>query len=242
MSERNAALPGALIEALGADREREVDALVRECAATLGPVEAWPAAPPGYPRSLALCILDSIYSTGSHYTSVRRVVQRYRDAYGELDGAAQLLERVELAGGARLWAREVLVNRKPASTRPGAPMKAEVVEQAACLLVGLGIDSVEDLRLQVRGRPLDNPVLEGWEELPSQSSGVTYNYLLILAGLPSVKADRMVTRFLARAVGRPVKGGEAVRLVAATAGRLGVDIRRLDHVIWRAESNRAMEE
>jgi len=36
-------------------------------------------APDGYPDSLALCIIDSIYSTGARYSSVVNVVGRYRD-------------------------------------------------------------------------------------------------------------------------------------------------------------------
>src|SRR5699024_12178931 len=32
----------------------------------------------GYPTSLALCILDAIYSTGSHPAAVNNVVDRYR--------------------------------------------------------------------------------------------------------------------------------------------------------------------
>ncbi len=61
----------------------------------------------------------------------------------------------------------------------------------------LGIDTVPDLRSKVEDSPLDNDVIRKWKRLPSQSSGVTYNYLLILAGMPSVKPDHMILRFLA---------------------------------------------
>ena len=39
----------------------------------------------GYPHSLALCITDSIFSTGSHYNSVINVVNEYR-AYRRAEG------------------------------------------------------------------------------------------------------------------------------------------------------------
>ncbi len=55
---------------------------------------------PGGPRgSLALCIIEAIYSTGSRYTSVTNVVDRYRAGGGSADGAAALLHFIDTAGG-----------------------------------------------------------------------------------------------------------------------------------------------
>jgi hypothetical protein len=44
----------------------------------LGDANLW-FTPDGYPDSLALCIVDSIYSTGARYSSVVNVVGRYRE-------------------------------------------------------------------------------------------------------------------------------------------------------------------
>lgn len=144
-----------------------------------------------------MCLIDSIYSTGSHYRSVVNVVNRYRAAHGHNDGAAALLQSMAAAGGARGWAETVADNLKPAHTKPGALLKAEVIQQAAQLMVDHDIDTVEDLVAMVRASPTDNPIHNAWKRLPSQRSGVTYSYLLLLAGLPSVKPDRMVLRFFA---------------------------------------------
>ncbi|MBA8795854.1 hypothetical protein FHX74_003495 [Friedmanniella endophytica] len=217
----------------------DVTALVSYCEQHLGDPHVWEA-PPGYPDSLALCIIDSVYSTGSHYASVVKVVDRYREKRGSADGARGLLESIDAVGGPQAWAREVAGNVKPANTRPGAPLKAEVVQQAAQLMTGLAIDTVQDLVAVVRPSPTDNPVHTGWKRLPSQSSGVTYNYLLILAGLPSVKPDRMVLRFLGDTLGRSITRDDAVALVTATADHLGVSARVLDHVVWRAASGREL--
>ncbi|MDN5698724.1 MAG: hypothetical protein L0G85_00230 [Kocuria sp.] len=217
----------------------EVDALVSYCRSNLGEKDLW-ITPEGYPNSLALCIIDSIYSTGSHYTSVVNVINRYRAAHGQRDGAAALLESISAAGGARAWANSVAGNLKPAHTKPGAPLKAEVIGQAAALMLKHGIDTVEDLVLAVETSPQGNPVHDAWKKLPSQGSGVTYSYLLLLAGLPSVKPDRMVLRFLERALGTgvPMTTDRAFELVMAAADRLEVSPRTLDHVIWRAASGR----
>ena len=65
---------------------------------------------------------------------------------------------------------------------------------------------------------------------------------MLLAGLPSVKPDRMVLRFLELAIGTDVTltGDRAIELVKAAANSLDVSPRTLDHVIWRAASGREL--
>lgn len=221
--------------------EKEIDTLVDYCTEHLGDKSLW-TTPAGYPHSLALCIIDAIYSTGSHYTSVVNVINRYRSVRGDTDGANALLESIHEAGGPAQWATDVAGNIKPANTRPGAPLKADVIQQAAQLLTGLGIDTVDDLIANVSPRAQNSPVHAAWKKLPSQSSGVTFNYLLILAGLPSVKPDRMVLRFLGDAFeeSNVFTPERAVALVEATAAKLDVSARVLDHILWRAASGREL--
>lgn len=219
----------------------EVDTLVEYCENNLGDQTLWQT-PDGYPDSLALCIIDSLYSTGSHYTSVVNVVTRYKTTEGTSHGAQDLLESIKNAGGPRGWAEDVVDNRKPAHTKPHALLKADIIDRAARLMVCLGIDTVQDLRATVETSPQDNPVHAGWKKLPSQSSGVTYNYLLILAGMPSVKPDRMVLRFLANALGEDadLSFARAVELIQTAADELKVSSRTLDHIVWRAASGREL--
>src|SRR5699024_1580269 len=66
----------------------------------------------GYPTSLALCILDAIYSTGSHPAAVNNVVDRYIARHGRDDGAKSLRDSIAAAGGARMWAETVACNLK----------------------------------------------------------------------------------------------------------------------------------
>ena len=221
--------------------DAEIKTLVTYCETNLGDPTVW-TTPDGYPNSLALCIIDSIYSTGSHYSSVVNVIERYKESGGENDGAQALTRSIQEAGGAREWATTIAHNLKPANTRPGAQLKAEIIEQAAGLMTELGIDTVPDLRSKVEDNPLDNDVMRKWKRLPSQSSGVTYNYLLILAGMPSVKPDRMILRFLAHALGEETEldGRRAVELITETAKTMNVDPRALDHIAWRAASGREL--
>lgn len=221
----------------------EIKTLVDYCEKHLGDPWLW-TVPEGYPNSLAFCIIDSLYSTGSHYSSVVKVIERYRDECGATNGAGDLLESIRLAGGARGWASTIAQNLKPAHTKPGALLKAEIIEQAAQLMQDNGIDTVPELVAHVRANDdlLDNDVHRAWKRLPSQSSGVTYNYLLILAGLPSVKPDRMIFRFLAQALGESAEldTRRAAELITKTAEEMNVDPRALDHIAWRAASGREL--
>lgn len=75
---------------------------------------------------------------------------------------------------------------------------------------------------------------------PGHGSRLSWNYFLILARLPGVKADRMIRRFVATAIGpaheNAVPPAEAGALVTAAADRLGVEDQILDYVIWRYQS------
>ena len=78
-------------------------------------------------------------------------------------------------------------------------------------------------------------------ELPSQRSGVTYNYLLILAGFQSVKPDRMPIRFVeehAGLEGKQLTPMQTAELITRVAELYPTQPRRLDHVIWRHVSGR----
>ena len=219
----------------------DIPTLIEYCEANLGDPDLWKT-PDGYPDSLALCIIDAIYSTGSHYSSVVKVINRYKCAGGANHGASDLRQSIAHAGGGRGWAETIAQNVKPAHTKAHAKLKAEVIEQAADLMIEHGIDTVPDFVSTVSDNLRDNNVLRAWKKLPSQSSGVTYNYLLILAGLPSVKPDRMVLRFLRDALGEDadLNEGRAIDLLEATAERIGVDPRALDHIAWRAASGREL--
>ncbi|MDO5669918.1 MAG: hypothetical protein Q4G50_07935 [Corynebacterium sp.] len=219
-----------------------IDRLVAYCEENLGDPDLWHT-PDGYPGSLALCIIDALYSTGSHYTSVVNVINRYRRKYPEENhGPQDLLESMRVVGGARAWAEDVVENVKPAHTGRNARLKAEVIEQAAELMCERSIATVADFRGAVARDLYDNDVRTGWLGLPSQSSGVTYNYMLLLVGLPSIKPDRMVLRFLADALGEDADLSEkqAVELLERTAERMNVDAGALDHIVWRAASGREL--
>lgn len=221
----------------------DVDRLLTACQVLDSP-EKW-FRPEGYHDGLALCIIDSIQSTGSHYSSVRNVIGRYRSQRGDAattDGTAELLATFDDFGGVDGWAREI-GNQKPASTRKGASLKAAVIHQVTRNLHEDGVRTTDDLRargaLEPGNESRRRSTKKLWTSVEAQSSGITWNYALMLAGLPGVKADRMVTRFISRALGGVELSPEAAAsLVRQAALRMEVSATHLDHAIWRKESGR----
>ncbi|MFH8797835.1 hypothetical protein, partial [Streptomyces sp. NPDC017941] len=145
-------------------------------------------------------------------------------------------------GGPKEWA-EMTNNRKPTSTTKGAPLKAAAIHEAAGRLRELGIDSTDDLR----AADADDlaSAKKAWARVPGQRSGITWNYFLMLAGTPGVKADRMVIRYVADAIGavaENVSATDAAMLVKAVAEKCGHNVTHLDHAIWRFESGRPVNQ
>lgn len=223
--------------------EREVDAVTAYCLAVLGPKDEW-LAPPGWPGSLALCLLDSAWSIDSDYEAVvRPLVGRYRDhrrAQGvapEQDSLADLLRVYDEVGGPDGFAARI-GNRRPAHTKPGAPSRAQAVHRTAEALLGAGVGTTADL-LRAVAVPHGN-LKRAWRRVPGNGAA-GWRYLLMLAGDEHVKPDRMVRRFVAAALaaeaGKLTSEG-AARLLEASADTQAVT-QLLDHTVWRFESARA---
>jgi hypothetical protein len=87
----------------------DLAALTKACDADLGDPNLW-FTPDGYPDSLSLCIIDSIYSTGARYSSVVNIVGRYREyrtnqgGDPDNDGTDELAVTINELGGPDPWA------------------------------------------------------------------------------------------------------------------------------------------
>lgn len=195
--------------------------------------------PPGYPQSLGMCILDSIWSLGVNYTRhVEPVLRRYAQARAfespkkVTDSSSDLATFIESIGGADAFAT-TLHNRQMTSTRGGV-LKAEAVRRAADVFARAAVDTTDDLLAN------SERVRAEWRSIPGQRSSSTgWRYLLLLAGAREVKPDRMVCRFIADRIGRTPSLDEAHDLVIEAAVTLGLDPAALDHSIWRFQSGRS---
>jgi hypothetical protein len=220
--------------------EAQIRRLVRVCRDRLGNPRLLKA-PEGYPGSLAQCAIDAIQSPGATPASVKKVLTRYR-AYrvaqgGDpaTDGVVALLGTFHDLGSADAWARTIGdAGRTP--SEPDAPLKAAAIEAAATALSDIEIYSAADLR-EVVNYPEHLPTVHAaWTGVVAQGSGVTWRRLLTLAGVPGVRPDRVVVRFVAGALGveppavEPEFAAAAIELAAVD---LGVEPITLDQAIWR---------
>ena len=197
-------------------------------------------APDGYPNSLALCIVDSVQSTMVRYPTVEKVVNNYRAYRCEqggdpnTDSAADLAATFEQLNGHEVWAKRI-GNGNRTSTHKGSPLKAYAIEAEANSMIDVGVMTAEDLRTAANDADALARVKKAWLKVPGQGPGVTWHYVQMLAGIPGIKPDRMIIRFVAKALDRQVKTiGTAfcVELLTAVAGELSMTASELDHAIW----------
>jgi len=197
----------------------------------------------GYPDSLALAVIDSIWSMISRYAITRGVIERYtrhrgsRRADAHRDGLRELLEVYQELDGADGFI-DAIGTRNRVSTQRDAVRKGAAVFEAAQSLVALGLDSAEQFRA-ADGTEFGEQLKDTWLKVPGQSSGISWRYLRMLVGLPDVKPDRMIIRFVATALGideASMTPDEAGRLVTSAAQQFDVDVRVLDHEIWEFQT------
>lgn len=202
----------------------------------LGPPDAWPQYPGGWAGEIEAALLDSIYSAsavyGSPSTGVRGVLGRYREVRGtdKIDDLQELTKLTLSSGGAVGFA-EALNNRQlvPGRFSP-KPTKAQAVIWIAERYVSAGICSSSDVLRSVAAG--DEAVLKRLFTRDKGVGFVSFRYFLMLLGIPGVKADRMVIRFVSTGIGRKVDANTAESLVTEAAGSLDVSAEILDFAIW----------
>lgn len=215
--------------------------------AELGDPVGWKI-PRGYPDSLALCAIDAIWSLGVRYGAVEGVIDRYLKSRGwggitEVkschDGPRDFLGWWMAQTGdlgpqeASEAVSEVLRNLQRTSSTGGV-LKSQAVKEACELLAREGIESPSDLRTA------SDDLKQKWiRSVPGQRSGISWRYMTMLAGVPGVKPDRMVERFMRRmGVPNELTPDGLMRILVAELGTPTVNATVLDHRIWQIERTR----
>lgn len=202
-------------------------------------------APDGYRDSLALCVIDSVQSAGVTYSSVENVVARYRAYRREqsgdpnADGVAELLGTFDELDGPDGWAKKI-GNSNRTSTRGGV-LKSEAIRDAARVLGAAGIRDTAALRKSAADEAQLEQVRKAWCAVKGQRSGITWHYMLMLAGIEGVKPDRMICRFIADSLGLPrrsVTPPFAMEILTAAAREMGMSPTDLDHGVWQFQRAR----
>jgi hypothetical protein len=199
--------------------------------------------------SMALCVVDAVYSIGVKYAGVKNVVksfQNYKKVEIEnihrsrvqslsdynstytLGNFISLLEENE----PEYNAKNIFKNSQRTSTRNGI-LKAEAVLLFAKSLHNHNIIDFRSLiKIDVNDKTLRLAECE-IKEIPGQKSGISFQYFLMLAGDDNqIKPDRMVIRFLKECLKREITSENASEILINTANNLGIAPRKLDHSVW----------
>jgi hypothetical protein len=223
----------------------DIDKLVVYIRHTLTDLNSPPSGAAYEYASVPLCVMDAVFSIGVRYESTERTVTDFCARCGwQRDGRGKTTEHTTseflriLEPYENRWeemANTVFRNRQRTSTRSGI-LKAEATYRFAKALQQLGIETFAD----VLKSGLSNDLRRAIKAIPGQGSGLTYAYFLMLAGNENgVKADRMVTRFVADALGmRNVSSERAEELVRQASSVLRTDFPKLvpsslDNKIWK---------
>jgi hypothetical protein len=213
-----------------------------------------PLPPEYYYSSVPLCVIDAVFSIGVRYQSVRNTIAFWCRTQGwpcfRDEGPERTVE--EFLSVVRVPSTSVVAdlfdNRQRTSTHKTSSIsKAEAVVRFAEALLANQLNSFADLRDATPERL--GAVRAEVQRIPGQRSGISFAYFLMLAGSDDmVKPDRMIRRFVARAIGLP--DGQLAPVELARAAIMGAarvlrfeypDLtpRRLDYAIWKNESTRA---
>ena len=161
-----------------------------------------------------------MYGTSAE-TGVRGAVNRHRQASNRTSW-----DNLEILGSSdSVWLEAVLRNRQ----KTGGVPKAEVIVDAASRLAGAGVHHASDVH---RESAVQRQAYCGTRGL----GPVTWEYFLMLLGYDGVKADTLVTRFVADAVGRTLSPTDVSALVVAVGEQMNITASALDHSIWRSMS------
>lgn len=204
---------------------KHLESVVAHAEAVLGAPATWIVN--DVQENLALALIDAVWSIGVRAGGVAKVIERHQ-ALVETTTPAELAAFIDGLGGPEAYA-DAVKNRQRTSTTNGI-LKAEAVHLEAAMLAEEGVVDTTGLTEAVRER---------WITVPGQKSGTSWSALLIVTGHDTVKADRMLRRFVADATGTTearVSAARAHELVVAAAGELGVTARALDSAIWRYKS------
>jgi hypothetical protein len=189
--------------------------------------------------SLPLCVIDAVFSIGVTYSSTQGAVARWcerqdppwtrvgRQGRGE-HTISELIESLKAVGPDKA-AEELFGNRQRTSSKSGI-LKAEAVLRFGEVLKLHGVQGFGDTEDPRRNANIDRDL----RAVPGQGSGISWEYFLMLAGSDDyVKADRMVCRFVAEALGVEAVTPQVARsALIGAASDLGLAPRALDYAVW----------
>lgn len=224
------------------DARDEDTARVREhVQATIGiEPDEWTKWLGGWRGDIESALIDAVFSARAIYATAggrgvsRNIADwqaaRTRSTFS-LDALLTEIAAVGTSGWASRFGNQQLSPGR-STDAPCGRSKAAAVREAAGQLRKEGINIADDI---------DVSTATTVKSTLHSVSGIGYatsKYFLMLLGVPGIKPDRMIHRFLKDAAGHAFTNADAVQVLQAVAAHLGVQEHELDHAIWAYERAR----
>jgi hypothetical protein len=229
--------------------ENELEKLLEHIKAEIDLDRDTALGPEYFYASLPLCVIDAVYSIGVKYTGTRNTVVRwckhehwpeFRNGAHHEHSMADFLTVLRRYTDEQL-ARDVFGNLQRTSSRSGK-LKSTAVRKFAEVLSSERIERFVDMRSDDAVERVEPRIKS---EVPGQSSGISFDYFMMLAGSDDyIKADRMICRFVAHALGKGAENPERARKLLFQVTQLlrqhhgNLTPRTLDHAIWKYQSSK----
>lgn len=187
----------------------------------------------GWPGEISTALIDAVFSIRAKYRAlspVAGVSGRIRSFRAAEPRVLNDLAALHALGRPRV--REIM-----GSTITGRRLKAKAVVEAAGVFVDHGVISVDDFV------SADEEAMEHAYTNVMGLGPVTFEYFSMLLGIPGVKADTMITRYVnnaLRGTGHETVTGSVARTLVIEAfntAHKGETLTHFEHALWRFQSD-----
>lgn len=195
-----------------------------------------------YYSSLVFCVIDAVFSIGTHYSSTEKAVKNYAEKYHlsryntEISQTehrvSDFINNCDTAGNFDLFAENVFCNKQRTSSTNGI-LKAEACYDVAKVLKEHNIETITDF--QRMSDETEKQVVAEIKQVKGQGSGIMIDYLFMLAGNENkFKPDRHLLSFISDTL----EDNNEISEVIKSAHQILKDkhpdltIRHLDYLIW----------
>ena len=221
----------------------DITQLLGHIHATIGEREQWAQWPGGWPDDIESALVDAVFSARAVYRSgygrgiyasvVAWQHRRKRCTYS-LDALLAEIDAAGVPGWTDSFGNHQVAPRRP-TTAPLGRSKAAALREAAWTLRQENINAAGHVTTV-------NAAMVKLALLSVPGIGyATVNYFLMLLGVPGIKPDRMIHRFLQDATGHPFTNTHAEQVLRAAAELLRAEPHEFDHAIWGYQSTRARQ-